>query len=68
MEVLYQLTPVMGLTLLGISLGHERLWVTLPASPYFATVGMTLASLGIIFSGALIAFAMVGWVCAWVIG
>lgn len=70
MEVLYQLTPVMGVTLLATSLGYEKLWATLPASPYFASVGMALLSLLLIFAGAIIAFAMVcaGWgsvlVCA----
>jgi solute carrier family 35 protein C2 len=58
-EVLFQLTPVMGITLLLLSLGHERLWERLPASPYFASAGMTLLSLLIIFAGAIIAFAMV---------
>lgn len=58
-EVLYQLTPVMSLTLLLLSLGHEKLWERLPASPYFATVGMGLLSCLIIFGGAIIAFAMV---------
>lgn len=59
-EVLYQLTPVMGVTLLATSLGYEKLWATLPASPYFASVGMALLSLLLIFAGAIIAFAMVG--------
>ncbi len=59
MEVLFQLTPVMGVTLLAISLGYEKLWATLPASPYFASFGMTLLSLLMIFVGAIIAFAMV---------
>lgn len=58
-EVLYQLTPVMGVTLLATSLGYEKLWATLPASPYFASVGMALLSLLLIFAGAIIAFAMV---------
>jgi solute carrier family 35 protein C2 len=49
----------MGLTLLILSLAHERLWVRLPASPYFANAWMVLLSLAIIFAGALIAFAMV---------
>lgn len=59
MEVLYQLTPVMGITLLLLSLGHERLWESLPASPYFGSVGMTLLSFALIFGGAVIAFMMV---------
>ncbi|KAL4438191.1 hypothetical protein ABPG77_010552 [Micractinium sp. CCAP 211/92] len=58
-EVLYQLTPVMGITLLIISLAHERLWDTLPDSPYFANLGRTLLSLAIIFCFALVAFCMV---------
>jgi solute carrier family 35 protein C2 len=49
----------MGLTLLILSLAHERLWERLPASPYFANAWMVLLSLAIIFAGALIAFAMV---------
>jgi len=49
----------MSITLLALSLGHERLWVTLPASQYFATVGMTFLSIAIIFGGAIIAFCMV---------
>jgi solute carrier family 35 protein C2 len=49
----------MGLTLLVLSLAHERLWERLPASPYFANAWMVLLSLAIIFAGALIAFAMV---------
>ena len=49
----------MGLTLLILSLGHERLWERLPASPYFANAWMVLLSLAIISAGALIAFAMV---------
>lgn len=57
--MLHQLTPIMGLTLLLLSLAHERLWVRLPASPYFASFWMVLATLGIIAAGALIAFAMV---------
>ena len=60
MEVLFQLTPVMGVTLLVLSLGYERLWAVLPPSPYFASLGMTLLSLALIFVGALVAFAMVG--------
>ena len=59
MEVLYQLTPVMGLTLLLLSLAHERLWSTLPASPYFATLFAALLTLLLIFAGGLIAFGMV---------
>lgn len=58
-EVLYQLTPVMSLTLMLLSLGHEQLWTRLPASPYFATVWMGLLSFTLIFAGAIIAFAMV---------
>ena len=59
MEVLYQLTPVMGITLLLISLVHERLWATLPASPYFENAWHTTLSAAIMFFGGLIAFAMV---------
>lgn len=40
--MLYQLTPVMGVTLLLLSLCYERLWHTLPGSPYFAGPWMTL--------------------------
>lgn len=59
-EVLFQLTPVMGATLLITSLAFEKLWSTLPGSPYFASFGMTLLSFALIFVGAIIAFAMVG--------
>lgn len=59
MEVLYQLTPVMGITLLILSLAHERLWDSLPGSPYFASLPRVLLSVTIIFCFALVAFCMV---------
>ncbi|KAL4448483.1 hypothetical protein ABPG75_005702 [Micractinium tetrahymenae] len=58
-EVLFQLTPVMGITLLILSLAHEQLWETLPGSPYFASLPRTLLSIAIIFGFALVAFCMV---------
>lgn len=59
MEVLYQLTPVMGITLLILSLAHEQLWDVLPGSPYFATFPRAVLTIAIIFCFALVAFCMV---------
>lgn len=58
-EVIHQLTPVMGITLGVLSLGFERLWDTLPASPYFATPGHVALSVLIMLFGGLIAYLMV---------
>ena len=58
-EVLYQLTPIMGITLLLLSLAHERLWATLPGSPYFEGVWHTLLTGAITLAGGVIAFLMV---------
>lgn len=58
-EVIHQLTPIMGITLLVLSLGHERLWNTLPVSPYFETFGHTMLTGLIMLVGGMIAFAMV---------
>ena len=58
-EVIYQLTPIMGITLGVLSLGFERLWDTLPASPYFETPGHVALSGVIMLFGGLIAYMMV---------
>ena len=59
MEAICQLTPVMGLTMVALSLAHERLWATLPGSPYFQTLDDGALSLGIVLVGAVLAFSMV---------
>lgn len=59
MEVIFHLTPVMSATLGIVSLAHERLWSTLPSSPYFAGWGHCLLTAGIIATGGIIAFLMV---------
>lgn len=59
LEVLEALTPVMAISAGLLSLCTERLWVTLPASPYFASPLHMLMTAGIIAAGALIAFLMV---------
>jgi solute carrier family 35 protein C2 len=59
LEVLEALTPVMSATTLLLSLVTERLWDVLPDSPYFEDLGAVGLTIGIIFAGALIAFAMV---------
>ena len=58
-EVIFHLTPIMGLTLALISLFFEKLWVIIPGSPYFASIGHTLATIAIIATGGVIAFSMV---------
>lgn len=57
--MLEALTPVMSATTLLLSLLTERLWDVLPGSPYFAGLGRSCGTAGVIFAGALIAFAMV---------
>jgi solute carrier family 35, member C2 len=58
-EAIYQLTPIMGISLLVLSLGHEKLWDTLPTSPYFETLSHALLTGVIMLVGGLIAFLMV---------
>lgn len=58
-EVILQLTPVMSLVLAVVSLAHERLWSTLPGSPYFASFGHSMLTVLIIVAGGLLAFVMV---------
>lgn len=58
-EAIYQLTPIMGISLLILSLGHEKLWDTIPTSPYFETLGHALVTGVIMLVGGLIAFLMV---------
>ena len=59
MDVILQLTPVMSLTLLILSLAVERLWTTLPSSPYFQGAWHTFVTFIIILIGGIIAFSMV---------
>lgn len=59
MEVIYQLTPIMGLVMAVISLAFERLWVVLPPSPYFSSISHALLTVGILCVGGVIAFSMV---------
>jgi solute carrier family 35 protein C2 len=49
----------MGAVLAAISLCFERLWATLPPSPYFSSPAHCLLTLGIMAAGGLIAFSMV---------
>ena len=58
-EVLFHLTPIMGLTLGIISISFERLWTVIPASPYFSTPHHTLITVCILAIGGIIAFSMV---------
>eukprot|EP00887_Chlorella_sp_A99_P007579 scaffold28.g7579.t1 len=58
-EVLHQLTPVMGHTMMALALAHERLWATLPGSPYFAGAGAGALTTLIMLAGGAIAFMMV---------
>jgi hypothetical protein len=46
-------------TVLLLSLVWERLWVSLPASVYFASWQQTGISMGLILIGAIIAFLLV---------
>jgi hypothetical protein len=59
LEVLELLTPVMSATTMLLSLVSERLWHTLPGSPYFSSLERCLLTLCIILFGALLAFFMV---------
>lgn len=59
LEVLELLTPVMSVTTLLLSLVSERLWHTLPNSPYFSSFEHCLITLFIILAGAVLAFLMV---------
>lgn len=56
---MFQLTPIMGITLAIISLSFERLWSVLPDSPYFSSPSHTLVTMLILFTGGIIAFCMV---------
>jgi len=58
-EVIFHLTPIMGITLAIISLFFEKLWVVLPGSPYFSSFGHSLFTILILAVGGLIAFSMV---------
>lgn len=58
-EVILQLTPIMSITLMILSLAVEKLWITLPTSPYFDGLGHIFLTILIIFIGGLIAFSMV---------
>ena len=58
-DVIYHLTPIMGLTLGIISLIFERLWFTLPNSPYFSTLWGCFVTFAILGFGGIIAFSMV---------
>ena len=58
-EVIFHLTPIMGLTLAIISLIFEKLWVVLPKSPYFSSFGHSLFTILILAVGGVIAFSMV---------
>jgi solute carrier family 35 protein C2 len=58
-EVIFHLTPIMGLTLAIISLSFEKLWIVLPTSPYFESFGHSLFTLLILAMGGVIAFSMV---------
>lgn len=59
LEVLEALTPVMCAATLLMSLATEQLWEVLPGSPYFAGGEEALATAGLVFLGAVIAFLMV---------
>ena len=58
-EIIESLTPIMGLTLLIISLLFESLWSKLPGSPYFESLPHTLVTIAVLLTGGLIAFCMV---------
>ena len=58
-EVIFHLTPIMGVTLAIISLAFEKLWIVLPGSPYFSSIGHTLFTILILAVGGVIAFSMV---------
>ncbi|KAG7670945.1 hypothetical protein Ndes2437A_g04581 [Nannochloris sp. 'desiccata'] len=58
-EVIYHLTPIMGVTLAIISVSFEKLWVVLPDSPYFSSFGHCLFTTLILAVGGVIAFSMV---------
>jgi hypothetical protein len=60
LEVLEALTPIMAASTMVLSLMFECLWTSLPASPYFSTLGRALLTGLIIALGAIIAFCMVG--------
>jgi len=60
-EVLLSLMPVMALTVGAVSLAAERLWRTLPGSPYFDSPASLALTAALISGGAVIAFLMV-WV------
>ncbi len=59
LEVLELLTPIMSVTTLLLSLASERLWHSLPNSPYFSSLEHCLITLFIILAGAVLAFLMV---------
>lgn len=59
LEVLELLTPIMSVTTLLLSLVSERLWHSLPNSPYFSSLEHCLITLCIILAGAVLAFLMV---------
>ena len=58
-HVVASLMPIMAVTVAAVSLAAERLWATLPGSPYFATPRAACVTLGLVSGGASIAFAMV---------
>jgi solute carrier family 35, member C2 len=60
-EVLLSLMPVMALTVGAVSLVAERLWKTLPGSPYFDSPASLALTACVVAGGAVIAFLMV-WV------
>lgn len=59
MEVIFQLTPIMGLTMAIFSLGFEQLWATLPSSPYFSSLTHSAVTMAVLGMGGVIAFLMV---------
>jgi drug/metabolite transporter (DMT)-like permease len=59
LEIVALLTPIMSVTTFILSLAWERVWHTLPGSPYFSSPGRALATLGLILFSALLAFLMV---------
>lgn len=58
-EVIYQLTPIMGVVLAILSIAFEKLWIVLPQSPYFSSWQHGILTVGILSIGGIIAFAMV---------
>lgn len=56
---------VMAITVLSFSVAFERLEEVLPPSPYFASLGRTAITTGIIFLGASLAFMMVSCAVFW---